>query len=40
MLSEFEYSKHFLKQDNILICPICKESLSIKGHSLICKKTY
>ena len=40
MLSKFEYSKNFLKKDDLLICPICKEKLILDDHSLICKNKH
>ena len=40
MLSKFEYSKNFLKNDDLLICPICKERLILMDHSLVCKNKH
>lgn len=40
MLSKFDYSKSFLKNDDLLICPICKERLILNDHSLICKNKH
>ena len=40
MLSKFEYSKNFLKNDDLLICPICKEKLILMDHSLVCKNKH
>ena len=40
MLSKFEYSKQFLENDKILICPICKKKLYFKEHSLVCENTH
>ena len=40
MLSKFEYSKNFLKKDDLLICPICKERLILNDHSLVCKNKH
>ena len=40
MLSKFDYSKNFLKNDDLLICPICKERLILNDHSLVCKNKH
>lgn len=42
MLSKFDYSKCFLTNDKLLICPLCKEELFLEKHSLRCnnKHTY
>ncbi len=40
MLSKFDYSKNFLKKDNLLICPNCQEKLLLKDHSLVCKNMH
>lgn len=40
VLSKFEYSKQFLENDKILICPICKKKLYFKEHSLVCENTH
>ena len=40
MKSKFEYSNFFIKNDEILICPICKKKLYLKDHSLICENAH
>lgn len=40
MLSKFEYSKNFIENDEILICPICKKELYLKEHSLMCENAH
>ena len=40
MLSKFDYSKNFIENDEILVCPICKKKLYIKEHSLMCENAH
>ena len=40
MISKFDYSKNFLKNDDLLICPICKGRLILNDHSLVCKNKH
>lgn len=40
MTSKFEYSKNFIENDGILICPICKKNLYFKEHSLVCENSH
>ena len=40
MLSKYEYATSFLKNDSLLVCPICKENLKNFDHSLVCNNNH